>query len=874
MKTLFLPAFSQAVALLWVLFLPACLFAQLVDDFSDGDFSQNPPWTGSVSRFVVEQGVLQLRDTAPAANNTAYLSVYAPTSLNDTTTWTFFFSLHFAPSASNYARFYLGASYSDLSAPLQGYFLKLGGASGDTDALELYRQDGTNTVLLCSGPAGALALEPAQARIKVSRSPQGQWSLWADYSGGNNWLLQAQASDTTYALQPYAGLYCRYTSSRSSAFFWDEVEVSPIYQDTDPPAILEVLPQSPFVVGIRFSEPVDSLSAVQATNYTLQPGNNATLAVAMDSADAGLVWLLFSEPLANGATYNIAIDSIADLHLNWASGLLSSFVFYFVEEAQSGDLIITEIMADPSPPQVLPNAEYIELFNRSNKVIQLEAWTFSAGSSTCSLPSKLLLPGDFLVLCEKSAASLFNNNTNILGIEDFPVLTNSGTTLRLADSEDNEQAALTYSSVWYANAYKEDGGWSLELINFDAPIDCAGNWSASIHPEGGTPGAPNSLPHQAADTLAPVLLSAVAGPATEIVLTFDERITLESITPEAFVLSSGIQIVEVLHSASNLTLMLDAPLQPGQTYTLTLAPELSDCMGNKLGQNIQIEMGLSELPDSGDIIINELLFNPHSGGSDFVELVNRSEKIINLKGLRLLNTYNGQSEIIENNRLLLPGAYVVLTKDKNDLQDRYFVLSPAQVFEQPLPGFDDDRGTVVLKSGLITLDSFDYQDSYHSPLIVGSANGISLERLRIAGETNEPSNWHSAAGTVGFATPTAVNSQAIITTLAEDDGVLSLYNTVFSPDADGWEDVLLLRVSPHIAGAVLNLVVFDARGRRIRRLARNELLANENDYKWDGVTEDGTLAAMGIYILWAEIFNPQGQVKRYIKSCVLAKKLK
>lgn len=875
MKTTFLPAFSRAVSLFLGLVLPVYLSAQFSDDFSDGDFLQNPPWTGTLSKFSVQGGVLQLRDTAPSASNTAYLSVYAPTSLNDSTQWTFFFQLQFAPSASNYGRFYLAASQTDLSAPLQGYFLKLGGASGDADALELYRQDGTNTVLLCSSPLGTLAAEPAQARVRVNRTPNGQWSLWADYSGGNNWIFQAEASDTTYSLLNYAGLYCRYTSSRSEAFLWDEVGVSPLYQDVTPPAIQQVLLPTQTKIGLQFSEPVDTMAAKQASNYWLQPGITQVLAAYTDSTNQALVWLDLSSPLSNGEEYRITVDSISDWHSNWSLGLTFSFVFYFIETAQPGDVVMTEIMADPSPPQVLPNAEYVELYNRSNRVIQLAGWVFSAGNSSAQLPAGLFMPGDYVVLCDKTSVSLFQNNLSIVGVDDFPALTNDGTTLQLMDQLGHFQAMLTYSASWYADAEKEDGGWSLELIGANGPLDCAGNWHASLDLSGGTPGRANSLPAEAADIQAPVLLSAVAESATAIVLRFDEEIDTEEAFPEAFTASPVINVVEMLPDDSDKTtlrLLLDAPLQQRQLYRLTLAANLSDCMGNTLGQNIMVDIGLAETPVTGDLIINELLFNPQSGGKDFVEMVNRSEKIINIKGLRVLNTLNNQAETIEKDHLVLPGAYVVITADKNDLQDRYVVLSPPSIVEQELPGFDDDMGIVVVKSGLMTLDSFGYEDDYHAALISGSADGISLERLRIAGDTNDPANWHSAAGTVGFATPTAPNSQAITT--VPGDGVLSLYNSVFSPDDDGHDDVLLMRITPGTAGAVLNLVVFDARGRLIRHLARNELPGNESDYQWDGVTEDGVLAGLGIYVLWAELFTPQGQVRRYIKSCVLAKSLK
>jgi hypothetical protein len=59
----------------------------------------------------------------------------------------------------------------------------------------------------------------------------------------------------------------------------------------------------------------------------------------------------------------------------------------------------------------------------------------------------------------------------------------------------------------------------------------------------------------------------------------------------------------------------------------------ADCWGNT--QNLTCSFILPEQADSFDLVINEVLFNPLTGGEDFVELYNRSEKYINLKDYSL-----------------------------------------------------------------------------------------------------------------------------------------------------------------------------------------------------------------------------------------------
>ncbi len=105
-------------------------YSQLSDDFSDGNLNQNPEWFGDIQNFVVNNEVLQLNHEDPASNNISVLYLPASTDNTQTTSWEFAFQLDFAPSGSNFAKIYLTASNSDLTGPLEGYYLKLGALVG------------------------------------------------------------------------------------------------------------------------------------------------------------------------------------------------------------------------------------------------------------------------------------------------------------------------------------------------------------------------------------------------------------------------------------------------------------------------------------------------------------------------------------------------------------------------------------------------------------------------------------------------------------------------------------------------------------------------------------------------------------------------
>ncbi|MEX2379611.1 MAG: hypothetical protein WD530_02640, partial [Vicingaceae bacterium] len=71
-------------------------------------------------------------------------------------------------------------------------------------------------------------------------------------------------------------------------------------------------------------------------------------------------------------------------------------------------------------------------------------------------------------------------------------------------------------------------------------------------------------------------------------------------------------------------------------------------------------------------------------------------------------------------------------------------------------------------------------------------------------------------------------------------------------------------------GNVGNVRIYDRNGRMIRNLVNNELLGLQGTFKWDGITEENSKARIGVYVIYFEVFNPNGDQKVYKKSAVLA----
>ena len=95
------------------LFRPGLVFAQVWEDFSDGDFTQGVWWSGDSGAFVVDDETLQLNSTG---SDSSFLSANMAF-VADTVEWQGRVRLNFSPSSLNLARVYLAASAQNLHGP-------------------------------------------------------------------------------------------------------------------------------------------------------------------------------------------------------------------------------------------------------------------------------------------------------------------------------------------------------------------------------------------------------------------------------------------------------------------------------------------------------------------------------------------------------------------------------------------------------------------------------------------------------------------------------------------------------------------------------------------------------------------------------------
>ncbi len=845
------------------------LLAQFSDDFSDGDFTNSPTWTGEDTKFEVD-GSFRLHSNGPAVSDTAYLSTSTGTlDFNQTIAWEFVVEMQFSPSNNNNARIFLMSDNANLRGSLNGYYVRIG-ESGSTDAIKIYEQSGTTSSLIFTGTGNIFPTSPI-ARVRVIRDGSGNWTVESDATGGTTFVSEGAFTDLTHTTMTHFGVYCKYTSTNSTNFYFDDFNLTgTVFTDTTPPTLLSADAISNTEVDVLFDEAVDPATAQTTSNYSADGGLGPPSSAIVDGGNPALVHLTYGTTFINGQTYNLTVNNVEDVAGNAMASASDDFVFFVPDTPSFREVVINEIMADPTPQVGLLDAEFVELHNvTTSKFFDLTGWEITDGSSSGSIGSYSLGPGEYVILVATGDVSSFSPLwPNVIGVTSFPGLNNGGETLTLNDDGGTLIDEVTYDDSWYQDATKEDGGYTLEQINPELPCSSESNWTASNDVDGGTPGLINSVYNNTPDTTAPSLLSVDVLDNVTLLAHFDEPIN----TPGSYTVTPLILVTGAAISGSNpmdVVVDLGVGLDTGIVYTLDVTGS-GDCTGNSL-INASAEFVLPHEPQSGDLIINEVLFNPFTGGDDFVEVYNNSNRYIDVYGFSLANLDDdtiSNPNFIGENRVLAPGDYVVFTEDSLSVKRDYLNAVAGSFVQTGLPTYSNESGTVylILPNDSIS-DFFAYHEDMHFGLI-NDPDGVSLERIDFNRSAQEDDNWHSAAEAVGFATPGYENSQYFPGTISED--MVSLEPEAFSPDNDGFEDVLNISYNMNEPGFVANVTIYDAKGRLIRHLVQNELLGSEGIFTWDGTDNDRLKARIGPYILFFEVFSTDGTVSAVKKPFVVA----
>jgi hypothetical protein len=536
----------------------------------------------------------------------------------------------------------------------------------------------------------------------------------------------------------------------------------------------------------------------------------------------------------------------------------------FTQFSFGQDLIITEIMADPTPTHGLPEKEYLELYNRSDKAINLNRIRLQIGTSVQTFGNFTIQPKEYIILCEKADEVTFSKYGKVLVINAF-TLNNTGSTVLLKNERNQTTFSINYTNKMYDP--KLNGGYSLEMIDTNFPCVEEANWTSSTNTQGGTPAKENAAKANKADLTSPSLLRYEVPNSTTVRLIFSEKLdSASAINKSNYTIDKGLIINQLsIESPANrnINLNFNQAIQDNLIYQLKVRG-ITDCSGNMMTESTAL-IGNVKPADSSDIVLNEILFDPLPDGEDYVEIYNRSNKLVSLKDWSLANIDNDGKlasirKISADNFIIQPKQFLVLTRSPQTVHNQYFKAVKTNFLSMSsLPSFPDDSGEVILLNDKQKVfDRFDYDAKMHHP-IIDDKRGVSLEKRDVEKPSNNAQNWHSAASSEGYGTPGYANSQGVLST--EIDESFSIEPQIFTPDGDGQNESVKVKYQFEDVGNVLNISIFDVSGRPVRKLTQSYLAGTSGNIEWDGKGDSMQILPVGYYILLIDSFNPNGNRK-------------
>jgi hypothetical protein len=541
------------------------------------------------------------------------------------------------------------------------------------------------------------------------------------------------------------------------------------------------------------------------------------------------------------------------------------------------DILISEIMAKPLANQTLPNIEYIELYNRSQNTVQLKGFSIRNGTKKDIFPDKTIKPNAFLIVYNGKKGSGFGRFGDTLALENLATISDLADDFYLENSDGTVIDAVAYDKLDYRSNAKSQGGYALERVNLKNPCNFD-DWRGSDDAKGGTPGKPNSVAKDYTDA-PPQILYYYFNSKKTLEIEFDRALN-RSLNNSFFYFQKDSALVDSLSFIpkfqlyNRLKITFKKELTDSILYRFIVKNTLKNCnLSLNMARNDTLLLQNAKTIDNKDtILINEVLINPQTEGSRYLEIFNKSKKVIDVKDFSVSADSVLKKLTGAEGYLLFPNGYLVLADNPLDVQTRYNVQHLRRQFlKYKLPAWNEKEGKIYLAFNSKILDSLKYTKSFHNPLLA-SIDGVSLERIN-PNKPNDKSNWQSAAATVGYGTPAYKNSQFLAeggpSVFLASEEVFSISKPTFSPDDDGFEDYMLLNYKLDKTGAFAKVSIFDVRGRLVKKWMDNEPLATEGDLKWDGDTDENIKAPIGIYIVLIELILPTGAVQIFKKTVSL-----
>jgi hypothetical protein len=471
--------------------------------------------------------------------------------------------------------------------------------------------------------------------------------------------------------------------------------------------------------------------------------------------------------------------------------------------------------------------------------------------------------------------------TGIIFQTPWSALNNTGDNVILINSSNVRIDSVSYQTSWGGNA----GGFSLERVSAENGSNEASNWGTCVNIQKATPLNKNSITPKPFDlylksfVLTPLFPSAGETLVMDFVirnsglndagsftlriyndLNFDSVPGMnELINSSTFQGLNSYDSVRYNYSIQNI----DSGYK--QFIAKVFVNEDNDTLNNVLPRRVFVS-SLSGLGNG--LIINEIMYDPLSNQSEWIELFNASGQVINIKGWKYKEASTSIT-ISTEDLLINPGDYVILAHDSTLYSSFDYLRTPeANQFIKFFTGIslNNTGETITITDSLNNqADAVTYSPAWNNPEFSGT-KGISLERISPSFKSNDRSNWSSCTDKSG-GTPGKKNS--IHNSGRVSNSKVTIHPHPFSPDGDGYEDFAVISYKLNVSFAQLRVKVFDMRGRLVRTLANNSITGSEGSFIFNGLGDDQQKLRVGIYILLIEAIDNKGGTLDIVKEPVV-----
>ncbi|MCE5345277.1 MAG: lamin tail domain-containing protein [Bacteroidales bacterium] len=866
--------------ILLALLMPYMAFGQIVENFESGNIenwmqSTESVWIADTAACI--SGVYSLHhsyDNPDSGTDRIGLRIRNLYPSMGIVRWSFLLRHGYDPSSSNnWAVFLMSDSEPGAMSPdgsTNGFAIGVN-LTGYDDTLRLWKVKGKAIIPVVNcrinwqteiGMADAV-------KVNIERTQEGIWSVSVLRRDGTSFTT-ITGIDTELFSSEWFGIFYKYSATRDRLLWIDDITIDgTFYEDIEIPVVKNCEVSGKNSLDITLNEQIIDELLVPG-NFSVNGGDNKSISI--QNKNSLTYTVEFAGDFNNKLLNTLIINKLCDKAGNCSSDIHVPFTPVW---ADRGDIVISEIMADPFPVISLPGEEYIEITNRTNYSYNLRNWILLCGSQSCFFPEIRINPYEIMIICSSEDTLVFAEFGRAEGLKQFPSMTDRGNIICLSDSSGTLITGVDYSSDWHSDELKSGGGWSLEMIDLQFPFYIEGNWTSSSSRKGGTPGGVNSVARHNPDISFYGVQNVFSDDSINVTITFSEPVFCLTENIKNIDIG-GTPIVNVYPADPLFREFLVKPAKPlaaGVIYQCNISRDIKDFAGNDL-QTGTFEFGLTEPSVEGDILFNELLFNPLPGDPDYIELFNCSDKVIDASRLQLVsvNDVDGDTSgicvVSGEKRCIKPGSYYAITTSGEKISDRYFSADPENIFETAsLPSMSDKEGHLILYNReLEKLDEVYYNENMHYSLL-SRFEGVALEKTGPLNKSEDAENWHSALESKGWGTPGAPNSVFPDLPPASDKVVFS--STRITPDGDGFEDNLVIRLSLKGNDNVISATVFDEAGDYIRKIASNLLTGTDATLIWDGTTDDGSLADPGIYIVFITLFDDTGETEKWKKVCTV-----